>query len=197
MNSPRQASLSFSLVRRSSLLGIAIFIFAASALPAQHVPRPLVSQPFAGVVLADDQVTRAPMAAASSAGRPIAGALLGGAAGVLIGGIAGAFIGGNRCSDPGNPDSCLALGGLLVGSGVGVTLGAPIGAHLLNRRQGALPVSILASAAIAGAGLATLWATDRLESHQRNNAAQLSFAVAVPILQVVSAAIIEQRTSGR
>lgn len=182
---------------RSAAPLLAILLtLSASALPAQHAPRSWLARPGASAALADAPTTSLSHAA-SPAGRPLAGALLGGAAGVLAGGLAGVFIGGNRCADEGNPDSCQALGGLLLGAAVGHTVGAPVGAHLLNRRQGALPASLLASVAIAGAGVAALWATDRLDQHERNNAAQISVAVAVPILQIVSSAIIEQRTSRR
>jgi hypothetical protein len=123
--------------------------------------------------------------------------VLGGAAGALAGGIAGLYLGGNRCSSPGNPDSCLGLEGLAVGTAVGFTLGAPVGAHLLDRRHGSLPPSLLASVAIAGAGVAGLWALEQNVEHPRRRTFQVPLAIAVPVLQVVTAAIIEQRTNGR
>lgn len=123
--------------------------------------------------------------------RTFAGALLGGAAGTLVGGIVGAYIGGNRCSSPGNSDSCQLIEGIAVGSTVGVTIGTPIGAHLLNRRRGSLAASLVVSAAIATAGVVAVRAADR----QGRDGLLRATIVAVPIAQLLTTTAIEVKTS--
>jgi hypothetical protein len=132
-----------------------------------------------------------------STGRALGGALLGGAGGLLLGGVAGLYIGGGRCSDSGNPDSCSAFYGALVGAGVGLTVGIPVGAHLLNRRQGALPYSLLASAALATAGAIALQSVAETTDYPRRDKVQRTVVVAVPVLQVVTTTLIESLTSRR
>ena len=174
-HAPSLLSRASARTARSCLLVALLLTIAAGALPAQR------TQP-SGV---------------ASLGRPLAGALLGGAAGALAGGIAGLYIGGNRCSSPGSSDTCLGLEGLAVGTVVGFTLGAPVGAYLLDHRRGSLPTSLLASVAIGGAGVAALAALERNVEHPRRRTFQVPLAIAVPVFQVVTAAIIERRTSGR
>jgi hypothetical protein len=135
--------------------------------------------------------------APASTGRALTGALIGSAGGALVGGITGLWIGGNRCIDPGNPDSCDWLRGMVVGVAVGTTLGAPVGAHLLNRRRGALHYSLLASAVIAGAGIVALRAADRSAQGSRRTATLNGILIGVPVLQVIAATVIETRTSRR
>ena len=178
------------------MLGALLLTLAASGLPAQRAPQPSVVRLSARTVLPEDRLTPVPSSASVGFGRPFAGALLGGAAGALAGGIAGLYIGGNRCSEPANSDTCLGLEGLVVGAGVGIALGAPVGAHLLNSRQGSLPLSLLASAAIGGVGVAAILAVERNVEPSRQGRIQIPLALAMPVLQVVTAAIIEQRTGG-
>jgi hypothetical protein len=129
--------------------------------------------------------------------RVLAGSFVGGAAGVLVGGTVGGFIGGNRCSSPGNPDSCDLIRGIAVGIVVGSTLGPPVGAHLFNRRQGSLAWSLVASAAIATAGGFAIDAADRNQSGSQRTTTLNAIIVGVPLLQVVTSAIVEYRTARR
>lgn len=168
---------------------------AAGELGAQRVAERFVTGQAADIALAADRPTPGRLAAAASYGRPFAGALLGGAAGVLAGGLAGLYIGGNRCSEPANSDTCQGLEGLVVGAGVGATLGAPLGAHLLNGRRGSLPLSMLGSALVGGAGVLAILAVERNVEPSRQGGIQVPLAVAMPVVQVITAAIIEQRTS--
>lgn len=132
-----------------------------------------------------------------STGRVVAGALLGGTAGVLVGGLTGFYIGGNRCGQPGNSDSCYGIQGLAVGSVVGFTIGTPVGAHVLNRRRGALTYSLLASTALAAAGFAILRSADLREPGYHRTAVLSAVVITVPILQIVTATIIERRSNRR
>jgi RNA polymerase sigma factor (sigma-70 family) len=129
--------------------------------------------------------------------RPVAGALLGGATGVLLGGALGAWIGGNRCGDVGNPDSCYGLEGSGIGASLGLTLGAPLGAHLLNGRRGDLRMSLLVGGGIAAVGLAAFQAADLLPKGAPRNGTKVTVAIAVPVAQLVSAALVERRTAKR
>src|SRR5262245_25236519 len=127
--------------------------------------------------------------------RPLTGAVIGSAAGFLVGGITGGYIGGNRCIDPGASDTCDWLRGMAVGTVVGVTLGAPVGATLFNNRQGARHWSLLASAAIAGAGIAAFHNVgDDPTSSSRNNKLY-AIMIGVPVLQILSSTWIEVHTS--
>ena len=131
------------------------------------------------------------------AGRALTGALLGATAGALLGGLTGVFIGGNRCSESGNPDSCHAIDGMIVGAAVGVTLGTPVGAHLMNRRRGALPYSLLASAALAALGAVAFRAAHAHASGAQRATMQSAVVIMVPVLQIVTATVIETRSSRR
>jgi hypothetical protein len=133
----------------------------------------------------------------SSPGRALGGSLLGGAAGALVGGVAGAYIGGNRCGDAGNPDSCYGLEGVVLGTAAGFTLGAPVGAHLANRRAGSLGWSLLASATAAAAGVVALRIIDERPPGTARGVLVGTVAISVPLLQVVSATLIETRTGRR
>jgi hypothetical protein len=146
----------------------------------------------------------APLAPAAAApgggprvGRALGGSVLGGAAGALLGGVAGAYIGGNRCVDAGNPDSCYGLEGLALGTAVGFTLGAPVGAHVANRRAGSLGWSLLASATIAAAGATALRIADERPPGTARGILVGAVAISVPVLQVLSATLIETRTGRR
>jgi hypothetical protein len=139
--------------------------------------------------------TRRAVAADAQMTRPFAGAVIGGAAGVLVGGIAGGYIGGNRCIDPGASDTCDWLRGMAVGTVVGVSLGAPLGAHLFNKREGALHWSLIASAAIAGVGFAAFNALEDDPPTTSRNTKLRALMIGVPVLQVIASTVIEVRTS--
>ena len=165
-----------------------------AALLSTVAVRQVAAQDVRGAITADSAVADR---AATPVGRVVAGALLGGATGLLAGGVTGLYVGGNRCNDPGNPDSCHLLDGLLVGAAVGVALGTPGGAHLLNRRRGSLAWSLVASAALGLAGAAIFNAADGRPPGGGRNAILVTAVIAVPVLQVVSATIIETRTARR
>lgn len=129
----------------------------------------------------------------SSIGRAFAGAVLGGAAGALAGGVAGTAVGSNDCYDRGNPDTCRWLEGLVIGGALGITVGIPVGAHLLNRRHGPLAWSLLASVGIATAGAIAFHQAD-LHARGAGRGTLLSgILIAVPVLQVVTSTVIEVR----
>jgi hypothetical protein len=130
----------------------------------------------------------------SSSARAFTGALAGAAAGALVGGVAGGYIGGNRCTIEGNPDSCYLIVGTAVGLAVGVTLGAPVGAHLLNRRQGNLGLSMLASTGIGVAGFLALRHADEHVRGSNRTATLNAILIGTPLLQVASSALIEAMT---
>jgi hypothetical protein len=122
-----------------------------------------------------------------STGRLVTGAVAGGAAGLLLGGAIGLMIGGNRCVDPGNPDSCSGLEGMVVGASLGMSAGIPVGTHLANHRRGRLLPSLAVSVAmpLVVAGIAELADEDRV----------YAVLLAVPIAQVVTSVMIEGRSN--
>jgi hypothetical protein len=189
--------------------GVPAGAVAAQPVPGQPVPgQPVPGQPVQGQPILGPPAPSPPAAVLpaapgtppASAARALAGGVLGGAAGVLLGGLAGAYVGGNRCTDPGNPDTCALIGGVLGGVYVGYTLGTPVGAHLLDRRRGDLRRSTLASTAILVAGVGLL----RVAGVSLNGTSTpgqrrlaLTVALAVPVLQLASATVIETRTGRR
>jgi hypothetical protein len=112
-----------------------------------------------------------------------------------VGGVAGGYIGGNRCTIEGNPDSCYLIVGTAVGLAVGVTLGAPLGAHLLNRRQGNLGLSMLASTGIGVTGFLALRHVDEHVRGSNRTAALNAILIGTPLLQVVASGLIESLTA--
>jgi hypothetical protein len=131
-----------------------------------------------------------PVQAAASTARLLTGGLIGGGTGLLVGGLAGAVIGSNRCTDPGNPDSCSGLEGLVIGGIMGEAVGIPLGVHLANRRRGRLGTSLAASVALAAAGAgAVVWSDSREVA--------LGVAAAVPAAQFAASILLERRTGRR
>ncbi len=186
----RPGTISVSWERMRTIL---LYRFAACVMLLPSAAQPLGAQQLAATALG----TPAQVAPASTARRSFLGALAGGAAGALVGGVAGAWIGGNRCVDAGNPDSCYLLLGTVTGLAVGMTIGTPLGAHLLNRRRGDLRTGLLASTAIAGAGLVAFRAADINVRGSARPATLNAILVAVPVLQVATATVIEGRTGAR
>ena len=151
------------------------------------------------IVLSRDASSRAlsdrPAAAEVPVTRPLTGAVVGGAAGFVLGGLTGGYIGGHRCVDPGASDTCDWLHGMAVGTAVGVTLGTPVGAHLFNNRRGALPWSLLTSAAIAGAGVIAIQQVEDDPTGSSRNNKLYAIMIGVPLLQILSSTWIEVHTS--
>ncbi len=80
----------------------------------------------------------------------------------------------------GNP-----INGFVVGAPIGESLLLPVGVHLANGRRGNLPLSLLASVGIAGAGIfAAVTAEDPY------------VLLSIPILQLAACTAIE-RSTGR
>jgi len=172
-------------LRTKAAMSAALLALGIPSLSAQE-PAPIA-----------DSVSSPITEAVSPVARSLGGALLGGTAGVLAGGIAGLYIGGNRCSSPGSSDSCYGFEGMLAGAAVGMTVGTPVGAHLMNRRRGALPYSLLTSVAVAAAGVVAFRAVDAHARGSGRVAALNSIVIAVPVLQVLCATLIESRSSRR
>ena len=113
----------------------------------------------------------------------VAGGLLGGAVGFVGGAFIGAAIGGGNtiCGD----DSC-GLEEAAYGAVIGEATLLPLGVHLANHRRGNYGLSLLASAAVAGAGLLAVDAA--------NDGWPL---IAIPVGQLISSILIERATSPR
>lgn len=115
-----------------------------------------------------------------------------GALGAAVGSLAGAFVGYHLdynvlnldcergCEDPGLP-------GLTAGWFIGSALTTPPSVHLANHRRGSLSTEYLSSAVIAGVGMAALLALGSPEGAY--------IALGAPVAQVISAVLIERRTT--
>jgi hypothetical protein len=160
--------------RRLSLALVALVALSLSAAPA-------LAQPAAQPV---------------STPRIVGGAVLGAAAGALIGGFAGGSFTSRDCGN--NPDYCLgaALPGFVWGVGTGHTLGAPIGAHLANRRQGNLVQSVLVSSALFATEVLVLRSFVR-DGRTEHKSTALAVVTITPVLQVIVSSMLESRTTGR
>lgn len=121
-------------------------------------------------------------------GRMLVGGIVGGGAGLLVGGLAGAVAGSRHCSDPGNPDSCSGLEGMVIGGITGQAIGISAGVHLANGRRGELNPSLALNLALAAVGTAAVVRSDR-------RSVALGVALMVPVAQLVSSIVIERRTS--
>ncbi len=80
------------------------------------------------------------------------------------------------------------------GFALGHAIGAPVGAHLANRRKGRLLPSLALSAALFGVEALVLSRSSNSKGITPQNA---FVAVAVPVAQVIGSAYIEHRTSRR
>jgi hypothetical protein len=126
----------------------------------------------------------------------VGGAVLGAAAGALIGGVSGGSFTSRDCGN--DSDACLgaAFPGFIWGVGLGHTIGAPIGAHLANRRQGDVARSLLVSSALFATEVLVLrsFVRDGRTAHKTTALVVVSVA---PVLQVIASSIVESRTSSR
>lgn len=105
---------------------------------------------------------------------------LGGLVGGAVGTFAGAYLGAKATED--ECEDCF-LEGLVYGGIAGESALLPLGVHLANGRRGNYGLSLLASAAIAGAGVGLAAAT-----HEEG------ILLAVPVAQLISAIAIERAT---
>lgn len=140
---------------------------------------------FAAVAAAGPSGAGAQVAPEPPLSRPVlAGAGLG-VVGFFAGGLTGVELARNCTSS----EFC-GLVAAFYGAAVGGTVGLGVGVHLGNRRRGSLPLDVLTGAAIWGAGIGTVNATDANETGM-----WVAF-VAVPIAQLASAIAVE-RAVGR
>ena len=136
----------------------------------------------------------------SGAGRT----LLWSTGGAVLGGLAGAVIGAATASDEdvcrsgGDPDGCLGAQLLpaIWGTGIGITLGAPVGAHFGNRRGGQPVYTALTSLALFAGEVIALNALidDRRTEHKST---VVGIAVAVPVLQIIGTTLVERAFTPR
>jgi hypothetical protein len=127
--------------------------------------------------------------AADTGVRVVLGALVGGAAGMLIGGYSG-FRLEESLSDPCR-EMC-GLGGMILGSFLGGSIGMSAGAHMANGRAGNLPGGI---GATIGVGAGSAFIAGGLMSQMEAGSAVLF--VFVPAIQVYTAVTVERNTGRR
>jgi hypothetical protein len=111
----------------------------------------------------------------------MAAGLLAGTIGFFGGGLIGAEI--DKASSDGY-EEWDGLYGFVVGAPIGESLLLPVGVHLANGRRGNLPLSVLASLGITGAGIAMAVSTS-----------EAKILVAIPIAQLLACTAIERSTS--
>jgi hypothetical protein len=178
----RTTRIARSVARVTSLTAVLL-------LPATRA----LAQPVAVVLPTGTRALAQPLPAPAgqySTSRLVLGGAAAGAAGMVAFGLAGGMIGGNTCRDIGNPDSCRGFEGALWGAALGHTVGIPVGVHLANGRAGKLSTSVLASAAIAGAGIAVGFGSG-------SDPVLAAAALTAPIAQLVSSVMIERATARR
>jgi hypothetical protein len=112
---------------------------------------------------------------------PVAAGLAAGAIGFFAGGFAGYGI--DRMSSN-YYDELNGFWGVVIGAPIGESLLLPVGVHLANGRRENLPLAMLASVGIAGAGIAMAAAAD-----------DAMIVIAIPIAQLVACTAIERSTS--
>jgi hypothetical protein len=117
----------------------------------------------------------------SSAEGCMAAGLLAGTIGFFGGGFTGAAI--DKVSSDGY-EELDGLLGFVVGAPIGESLLLPVGVHLANGRRGNLPLSVLASLGITGAGIAMAASTG-----------EAKILVAIPLAQLLACTAIERGTS--
>jgi hypothetical protein len=114
-------------------------------------------------------------------GNMMFGGLVGGAIGFFAFGFAGALIADSQADEGG--DGFEALGGFVIGAVIGESLMLPLGVHVANKRRGDYALELLASAAIAGAGVGLTAAMEDMG---------IVFLPAIPIAQMAASIAIER-----
>jgi hypothetical protein len=144
------------------------------------------------VASAGAQTSRA-SADRASVGRTLLGATAGAVLGGLIGGAVGAGTVSEEICQGGGPDACLGatIPRALWGTGIGITVGTPIGAYIGNRQQGRLAYTMLASVALFGGELLALRNLVH-DGHTRHKSTVIGIAVAVPVLQIIGTTLVER-----
>ncbi len=118
--------------------------------------------------------------------RPIAGGLVGAVVGGTVGGFIAVLWAVKESREEGNSDpDVLYLGfAFLAGLALGEPWGAACGVHIGNRRQGKPLPSIVASVAVAAAGIGAAAVVD-----------EWRILLAVPVVQIGAAVAIERSTA--
>jgi hypothetical protein len=132
--------------------------------------------------------------AAPATGRTVLGATAGAVLGGVVGGVIGAATASReRVCQVGDPDGCLGatIPRALWGTGVGITLGTPVGAHLGSGRRGNLVYAMLASAGLFAGELIAL---DALvdDGRTEHKGTVVGIAVSVPVLQIIATTLTER-----
>jgi hypothetical protein len=117
-----------------------------------------------------------------SESRPLGTLLLAGTAGMITGAFTGGFIGSRIDSGIDLHDA----DGVVIGAFAGTTLLIPLAVHLANDSRGDFRRSLLVSALVGGSLLAVGTAIDSGE-----------LILAIPFVQLVTAAFIERNTGSR
>lgn len=158
-----------------SLALLTAMVLPVGAAQAQRLRPPPTATATAGPAPADLRLRSLPRSRDNTAAL-VLGGVAGAAAGMLVGGVAGVKSYEGHCED------CF-LPGLFYGAVAGGSAALPLGVHLANGRRGSYGTSLLASLAIGGAGIGLAAATN-----------EYGVMLAVPVVQLVSAVLIERRT---
>jgi len=110
----------------------------------------------------------------------VAAGILGGGIGFFAGGFAGAMLAAN------DSDEWSGLVGFVIGAPIGESLLLPVSVHVANGRRGNLSHSMLASFAIAGAGIAMAVTME-----------DGNVLIGIPIAQLLACTAIERSTQRR
>ena len=180
-----------TFTRLVALLAAAVCASPVEAQPAQRAR-----------IAATAQVMVPLQARAANTAGATGWTILGATAGAVIGGLTGGLIGAATtraaACDNGDPDGCLGaqLPRALWGTGIGITVGTPIGAHFGNRRRGRVAYTALASAVLFAGEVIALQSLvdDGRTEHKRT---VVGIAVAVPVLQIVATTLVERALPAR
>lgn len=180
-------------MERSSLVGVMMRSLALSVLLVALAAGQAVSQwlptPFQSVRADDPRSIRVPVQVAPEPGihSPLLAAAGLGLLGWGIGAVSGyALQGGDNYGD------CCPVEGLIYGGAAGGGIGLAVGAHLGNRRRGSLPLDLLTSGAVWGAGFLLL----RSFANNSDYTGMALTAIILPPTQFVATVLVE-RASGR
>jgi hypothetical protein len=157
-------------------LAPAVFDRFETTLPPPLLATALTRAPPDPLRLPADTGARRSAADASDTGRLAFAGLLGGAAGLVAGALIGDRLQGTPCED------CYLAG--FAGAVVGKSLGIPLAVHLADGRRGQPAPGMVASLAIAAAGLVAAGQLHRAE-----------VLLVVPVVQLVAAVASERHTA--
>ena len=124
-----------------------------------------------------------------------------GAVGGVIGWGAGALVGYQVAGRDCTGQHC-ELKSILLGGAVGGTLGMALGVHIGNGRRGNFALDFLTAAAVWGAGVGMVFLLEEFkegattEEQEDLKGGQAVVLLAIPVVQLVATALVEQ-TTGR